>query len=50
MMKIIGPQDALVKAGTTALSDDDLFDFLSKTENATFGFFRKKSRELRSFS
>jgi hypothetical protein len=29
-----------VRAGTTALTDDDLSDFLNKTENATFGFLQ----------
>jgi hypothetical protein len=38
MMKMSGPTDAL-GAGTTTLSDDDLSNFLSKTESATFGFF-----------
>jgi hypothetical protein len=37
-----------VRAGTTTLSDDDDFaDFLNKTENATFGFFRVKTKEFR---
>jgi hypothetical protein len=30
-----------VRGGTTTLSDDDLADFLNKTENVTFGFFTK---------
>jgi hypothetical protein len=34
-----------VRAGTTALSDDDLVDFLNETENATFGFFTVKRKE-----
>jgi hypothetical protein len=34
-----------VRAGTTILSDDDLADFLDKTENATFGFFRVKIKD-----
>jgi hypothetical protein len=34
-----------VRAGTTALSDDELADFLNKTENATFGFFTVKIKE-----
>jgi hypothetical protein len=34
-----------VRAGTTALSDGDLADFLVKTENATFGFFTVKKKE-----
>jgi hypothetical protein len=38
-----------VRAGTTTLSDDDDFaDFLNKTENATFGFFRVKTKESNS--
>ena len=37
-----------VRAGTTALSDDDLYDFLNKTENATFGFFTVKIKESNS--
>jgi hypothetical protein len=36
------------KSGTTALTDDDLFDFLNKTENATFGFFTVKIKESNS--
>ena len=40
-MKMSGPTDAL-GAGTTALSDADLDDFLNKTKNATFAFFRVK--------
>ena len=36
-----------VRAGTTALSDDDLADFLGKTENATFGFFTVKIKEFK---
>ena len=35
-------------AGPTALSDDDLDDFLNKTENATFGFFTVKLNESNS--
>ena len=35
-----------VRAGTTTLSDDDLADFLNKTENATFAFFTVKVREI----
>ena len=38
----------LVRAGTTALSDGDLADFLNKTENATFGFFIVKIKEFNS--
>jgi hypothetical protein len=34
-----------VRAGTTALSDADLDDFLNKTKNATFAFFRVKIKE-----
>jgi hypothetical protein len=34
-----------VRDGTTALSNDDLADFLNKTENATFGFFTAKIKE-----
>jgi hypothetical protein len=30
-----------IRAGTTALSDDELFDYLGKTENVTFGLFTK---------
>ena len=37
-----------VRAGTTALTDDELFDFLNKTENATFGFFIVKIKESNS--
>jgi hypothetical protein len=37
-----------VRVGTTALSDDELFDFLDKTENATFGFFIVKIKESNS--
>jgi hypothetical protein len=36
-----------VRAGTTTLSEDDLADFLSKTENATFGFFTVKIKEFK---
>jgi len=36
-----------VRVGTTALTDDELFDFLNKTENATFGFFTVKVKEIR---
>ena len=46
MMKSIGPQDALELY--TTLSDDDLDDFLNKTENATFGFFILKIKESNS--
>jgi hypothetical protein len=35
-----------VRAETTALSDDDLTDFLNKTENATFGFFMVKLKQF----
>jgi hypothetical protein len=35
-----------IRAGTTALTDDDLADFLNKTENATFGFFTVKIKEF----
>jgi hypothetical protein len=31
-----------IRAGTTAITDDELSDFLNKTENATFGFFTVK--------
>jgi hypothetical protein len=34
----------------TALSDGDLADFLNKTENATFGFFIVKIRNLTAFT
>jgi hypothetical protein len=37
-----------VRVGTTALTDDELFDFLNKTENATFGFFTVKIKESKS--
>jgi hypothetical protein len=37
-----------VRVGTTALTDDELFDFLNKTENATFGFFIVKTKESNS--
>jgi hypothetical protein len=37
-----------VRVGTTALTDDELFDFLNKTENATFGFFIVKIKESNS--
>jgi hypothetical protein len=36
-----------VRAGTTALSDNNLDDFLNKTENATFGLFTVKMREIK---
>jgi hypothetical protein len=36
-----------IRAGTTALTDDELFDFLNKTENATFGFFTVKIKEFK---
>jgi hypothetical protein len=35
-----------IRAGTTALTDDELSDFLNKTENATFGFFTVKVKEI----
>jgi hypothetical protein len=34
-----------IRSGKTALSDDDLADFLGKTENASFGFFTVKIKE-----
>jgi hypothetical protein len=37
-----------IRTGTTALSHDDLADFLKKTENATFGFFIVKIKESNS--
>jgi hypothetical protein len=37
-----------IRGGKTALSDDDLADFLGKTENATFGFFAVKIKEFKS--
>jgi hypothetical protein len=37
-----------IRAGTIALSDDYLADFLGKTENATFGFFTIKINESNS--
>jgi hypothetical protein len=37
-----------VRAGTITLSNDDLADFLNKTENATFGFFTVKIKESNS--
>ena len=36
-----------VRVGTTALTDDDLADFLNKTGNATFGFFTVKIKEFK---
>ena len=36
-----------VRAGTSAINDDDLADFLNKTKNATFGFFTVKVKEIR---
>jgi hypothetical protein len=36
-----------VRAGTLAVSDDELSDFLNKTENATFAFFTVKVKEIR---
>jgi hypothetical protein len=36
-----------IRAGTTTLSIDDLADFLNKTENATFGFFTVKIKEIK---
>ena len=36
-----------VRAGTSALSDDELADFLNKTESATFGFFTVKIKEFK---
>jgi hypothetical protein len=36
-----------IRAGTIALSDDYLADFLGKTENATFGFFTVKIKEFK---
>jgi hypothetical protein len=36
-----------VIATTRALGDDDLADFLGKTENATFGFFTVKMKEIK---
>ena len=35
-----------VRAGTMALSHDDLSDFLNKTKNATFGFFTVKVKKI----
>jgi hypothetical protein len=37
-----------VRDATTALTDDELFDFLNKTENATLGFFIVKIKESNS--
>jgi hypothetical protein len=37
-----------VRAGTITLSNDDLADFLGKTENATFGFFTVKRKESKN--
>jgi hypothetical protein len=37
-----------IKTGMTALNDDDLADFLGKTENATFGFFTVKRKESKN--
>jgi len=37
-----------IRAGTSALSDDDLADFLTKTGNATFGFFTVEINEFNS--
>jgi hypothetical protein len=36
-----------VRAVTSALGDDELADFLNKTENATFSFFKVKIKEIR---
>jgi hypothetical protein len=36
-----------IRAGTTTLSDDDLDDFLNKTENVTFGFFTIKIKKFK---
>ena len=36
-----------VRGATPTLSDDDLADFLKKTEKATFGFFTVKVKEIR---
>jgi hypothetical protein len=36
-----------VRAGITALTDDELSDFLNKTGNATFGFFTVKIKEFK---
>jgi hypothetical protein len=36
-----------IRAGTTALTDDELSDFLNKTGNATFGFFTVKIKEFK---
>jgi hypothetical protein len=36
-----------IRAGTSALSDADLSDFLNKAENATFGFFTVKIKEFK---
>ncbi len=37
-----------VRPGTTALSDAEVFDFLGKTGNATFGFFIVKIKDSNS--
>jgi hypothetical protein len=36
-----------IRGGTSALSDADLSDFLNKTENASFGLFTVKMREIK---
>jgi len=36
-----------IRAGMSAISDDDLSDFLKKTEKATFAFFTVKVKEIR---
>jgi hypothetical protein len=37
-----------IRGGTIVLKDDELYDFLNKTKNATFGFFTIKIKEFKS--
>jgi hypothetical protein len=39
--------DNCIRTGTTTLSEDELYDFLNKTENASFGFFTVKVKEFK---
>jgi hypothetical protein len=36
-----------IRAGTTALTEDEFSDFLNNTENVTFGFFAVKIKEFK---
>jgi hypothetical protein len=38
-----------IRAGTSAINDDDLSDFFNKTGNATFGFFTVRTKESNIF-